>query len=187
MLGHPHNFAGQPGLTLSLKLEQQDDALRAFFFALREPSDVADMLGVKYNDLIYWIYRTPEHNRYTAFSIPKKNGSARHIDTPNKNIMILQRKLNQVLQSVYVAKPSVHGFAHGKSVISNAKPHANKRWVFNVDLDNFFHAINFGRVRGMFMGKPYHLPADVSTILAHLICFGVDSPKEGLLLQSSAT
>ena len=162
---------------MSITLEHSPEAMRSSFLALQEPSDVAEMLDVKYNDLIYWIYRTPERDRYTTFSILKKNGSARHIDTPNKNIMILQRKLNQVLQSVYVPKPSVHGFVSARNVKSNAKPHVNKKWVFNIDLNDFFHTINFGRVRGMFMGRPYHLQASAATVLAHLCCFQGRLPK----------
>ncbi len=114
------------------------------------------MLEVGYRDLNYWIYRIPESQRYFTFCIPKKNGEARTIDGPSTNVKILQQKLNQVLQSVYRAKPSVHGFVVGKSVKSNAQQHVGKRWLFNVDLKDFFHSINFGRVRGMFMGKPYY-------------------------------
>ena len=75
------------------------------------------------------------------------------------------------MQSVYRPKPSVHGFAPGKNVKTNALQHIGKRWVFNTDLENFFPSINFGRVRGMFMGKPYCLPANVATVLAHICCY----------------
>ena len=85
--------------------------------------------------------------------------------------------MNQVLQCVYDTKPSVHGFVIGKNVRSNANAHLRKRWVFNIDLKDFFPSINFGRVRGLFMGKPYCLPQDVSTVLAHLCCFQGSLPQ----------
>ena len=135
------------------------------------------MLEVSYHDLNYWIYRTPEFRRYSTFCITKKNGTLRRIDVPNTNIKILQRKLNQVLQSVYIAKPSVHGFVAGKSVKSNAQKHLGKRWVLNVDLQDFFPSINFGRVRGMLMGIPYNLAPRVATVLAHLCCFQGHLPQ----------
>ena len=147
------------------------------FRALKHPEDIANLLEVAYRNLNHWIYRTPELNRYATFDIPKKNGMMRRIDAPTVNVKILQQKLNQVLQSIYSAKPSVHGFVTGKSVKSNALQHLGKRWVFNVDLEDFFPSINFGRVRGMFMGKPYRLPQKVATVLAHLCCFQGHIPQ----------
>ncbi len=139
------------------------------------------MLDVSYDDLVYWLYRTPERRRYRTLTIPKKLGGLREIEAPNDSIKILQQKLNYILKSIYVPKPSVHGFAVRKSVKTNARVHANKQWVFNVDLKDFFHEINFGRVRGMFMAKPYDLPPKVATVLAHMCC------HQGRLPQGAPT
>ena len=116
---------------LNLTLTKSSEQLREMFWALKHPQDIADMLDVPYGAFNYWIYRTPETRRYTTFHIPKKSGLPRRIDVPNTNIKILQRKLKQVLQSIYFAKPSVHGFVPGKNVKSNALRHVGKRWVFN--------------------------------------------------------
>ena len=162
---------------MNIELTRGPDEWRDQFKALQCPQDIAEMLEVSHRDLNYWIYRTPEKDRYTSFHIAKKSGASRQIDAPNPSIKILQRKLNTVLQTVYWVKPSAHGFASGKSVKTNAEQHIQKRWVFNVDLDNFFHSIHFGRVRGMFMGKPYNLPPDVSTVLAHMCCYQKRLPQ----------
>lgn len=123
------------------------------------------------------MYRTPNARRYTTFFVTKGAGKRRRIDSPTTNVKILQQKLNQVLQCVYTPKPSVHGFTLGKNVRSNACVHVGKRWVFNIDLRDFFPSINFGRVRGMFMGRPYWLPQSVATVLAHLCCFNGSLPQ----------
>lgn len=162
---------------MRVELTRDPAEFQKLFKALKTPEDVAGMLEVTYSSLNYWIYRLPESIRYTTFQIPKKSGTSRTIDAPNPNIKILQQKLNQVLQTVFQPKPSVHGFAVGKSVKTNAEKHVNKRWVFNVDLEDFFPSINFGRVRGMFMGQPYHLPQRVATVLAHLCCFQGHLPQ----------
>ena len=164
---------------MKIELSRGPDQYKELFRALKQPEDVADLLEVSYPALNYWIYRTPEFRRYSTFYIAKKSGKLRKIDAPNTNIKILQQKLNQVLQSVYSPKPSVHGFVVGRSVKSNAQQHVGKRWVFNVDLEDFFPSINFGRVRGMFMGKPYCLPPRVATVLAHLCCFQRHLPQGG--------
>ena len=162
---------------MNLTLSRSREELQRLFQELSSPEDVSTLLEVTHRDFNYWVYRTPEDKRYTTFYISKKNGAKRRIDAPTTNVKILLQKLNYVLQSVYVIKPSVHGFALGKNVRSNASAHLGKRWVFNIDLKDFFPSINFGRVRGLFMGKPYYLPQKVSTVLAHLCCFQGSLPQ----------
>lgn len=161
----------------NVKLSSSPAELRARFYAMRSKEDVAGLLEVLYKDLVYWIYRVPENKRYTIFEIPKKNGERRQIAAPNVSNKILQQKLNQVLLAVYTPRPSCHGFALGRSVKTNAQEHVKRKLIFNVDLVNFFPQINFGRVRGMFMARPYNLPADVATILAHICCFNRALPQ----------
>jgi len=158
-------------------LTKSPDELRKAFESLSKPEDVATLLEVPYQVLIYHLYRTPEAKRYTCFSIPKRSGGVRTISAPATTLKILQRKLNSVLQLVYVRKPSVQGFVFGKSVVTNAGKHTEKRHVLNIDLQDFFPSINFGRARGMFKSKPYSLPEDVATVLAQLCCFQNQLPQ----------
>lgn len=162
---------------MSLCLSNEPKELRKNFFSLRTIGDIANLLDVKYDDLIYFLYRSNQTRRYSVFNIRKKNGKTRKITSPSPNIKILQQKLNQVLQAVYNPKPSVHGFVNKRNVVTNARKHTRRRYVFNIDLKDFFPSINFGRVRGMFMGKPYNLPPKVSTTLAHLCCYNRELPQ----------
>ncbi len=164
-------------IEMSLYLSDEPKELRKRFFGLKTSRDIASLLDVKYNDLIYFIYRTNQKRRYSSFEIKKKNGKTRKISAPSRNIKILQQKLNQVLQAVYNPKPSVHGFINERNIVTNAIKHIGKKYVFNIDLKDFFPTINFGRVRGMFLGKPYNLPQKVSTVLAHLCCFDRKLPQ----------
>ena len=81
------------------------------------------------------------------------------------------------MQNTYKPKPVVYGFVPGKNIVDNARVHKKKNWVLNIDIENFFPSINFGRVRGMFMGKPYNLPSSVATILAQICCFKNELPQ----------
>ncbi|MGD0916916.1 MAG: reverse transcriptase domain-containing protein, partial [Thermodesulfobacteriota bacterium] len=166
---------------MSLYLTDIPDALKNRFYALTTPEDVAALLDVRYSNLVYWIYRTPANRRYTQFTIRKKHGSHRQIASPSTNIKILQQKLHQALQAVYQPKTSVHGFVIDRSVKTNAERHVRRKYVFNADIQDFFPSINFGRVRGMFMGKPYNRPERVATVLAHLCC------HNGVLPQGAPT
>ena len=71
-----------------------------------------------------------------------------------------------------------HGFKRKRSIITNARQHRNKRFVFNLDLENFFGTINFGRVRGFFMkDKNFALHPKVATILAQIACYQKALPQ----------
>ncbi|MBX9253708.1 RNA-directed DNA polymerase [Desmonostoc muscorum CCALA 125] len=139
--------------------------------------DIADLLEVSYSRLVYHIYLVEPDKRYKTFEISKKSGGIRQISTPITALKIIQKKLNQVLQTVYEIKPSVHGFVTGKNIVTNAQAHTKKRYVLNLDLTDFFPSINFGRVRGMFMATPYGLHPDVATVLAQICCHNNQLPQ----------
>lgn len=93
---------------------------------------------------------------------------------------ILQAKLSNILwlyqKSIWEEKgikPNVsHAFEKEKSIITNARIHRNKRFVLNLDLENFFDCFHFGRVQGYFEKNNYFkLPHDVAVILAQLTCY----------------
>lgn len=158
-------------------LSTTPDEQKAAFFALKTRRDVAILLDYRYDGLVYQLYKTPEENKYETFFVPKKSGELRAIHAPSLTIKHIQRRLNEVLQSVYLPKPVVFGFTSGKNIVENASKHKKKNWVLNIDLDNFFPSINFGRVRGMFMHKPYDLPDEVATTLAKICCFDNSLPQ----------
>jgi RNA-directed DNA polymerase len=151
--------------------------LADLFYSLESRSDVARLLDVSDRELNYFIYRVPLEERYTRFEIPKRAGGIRVIHAPANSLKLIQRKLNQVLQSVYRAKQAAHGFVPHRSIVTNASPHVQKRHVLNVDLLDFFPSINFGRVRGLFMAKPYSRNPEVSTTLAQICCFDNGLPQ----------
>jgi RNA-directed DNA polymerase len=158
-------------------LKLNSETLRKEFYQLKKTVDIANLLEVSYDHLVYNIYLVEPEHRYKTFDIPKKSGGIRQISTPITAIKIIQKKLNQVLYAVYKIKPSVHGFVNGKNIVTNAQAHAKKRYVLNIDLKNFFPSVNFGRVRGMFIATPYSLPPDAATVLAQICCYNNQLPQ----------
>lgn len=156
--------------SLSPQLTREPEELKRLFFSLHTPQDVSDLLEVPYEHLVYILYWGRRRYPYRTFHIRKKSGGLREISAPHPSLQILQSKLNGVLQLAYARKPSAHGFVTGRSILSNAKPHVGRRFVLNVDVEDFFPSINFGRVRGMFMAKPYNLHPSVATVLAQICC-----------------
>jgi RNA-directed DNA polymerase len=74
--------------------------------------------------------------------------------------------LDNILARVPI-HPAAHGFAHGRSILTNAKPHVGSAVVVNLDLKDFFPTLTWKRVKGKFRGLGY--PEAVATVLA-LIC-----------------
>ncbi len=146
--------------------------------------DFAKLIGYKPKALSYILYQIPEENKYFEFSIPKKNGGERKIKSPGEKLKKLQKKvaklLNDCLEEILsVHKQSLsHGFRRKHSIITNARKHKKKRHVFNVDLENFFPSINFGRVRGFFIKNNHFLlqPA-VATVIAQIACHNNSLPQ----------
>ena len=155
---------------MNIELQADDISIIAAFEQLKTLDDVAGLLEISPKTLIYYLYRLKPRNRYTHFTINKRNGDVRKLAEPIKGLKIIQQKLLRVLSCVYKRRPSVHGFVSGRSIATNAQQHEEQKYVFNIDIQNFFASINFGRVRGMFMASPYNLPTQVSTILATICC-----------------
>jgi RNA-directed DNA polymerase len=129
---------------------------------------VAEFFEQPHGRMIYALYRAPDDKRYTPFEIPKRSGGMRLIHSPIGVIREAQTKLAPFLRDLYNAHPSAHGFIRERSILSNAKLHTGQRLVFNVDLQDFFPTINFGRIRGLFMAPPFQLGPAAATVMAQL-------------------
>lgn len=140
---------------------------------------VAGLLGCSPSGLSWLLYKKLAGDKYKTFEVSKRGGGHRTISAPSPDLKLLQRKLADLLEACRgeiverqkLKDDIAHGFRPGRSIISNAKRHRGRRHVFNVDLSNFFGAINFGRVRGYFIkDKNFALNAKVATILAQIAC-----------------
>jgi RNA-directed DNA polymerase len=154
---------------VSITLSKKPSILRDEFFALETRANVASLLEVEERRLNYILHVKPDN--YTEFNISKKSGADRKIQAPQRGLKILQNKLLQVLSAIYKPKTAVHGFTFDRTILSNARAHTNRKFVFNIDILDFFPSINFGRVRGLFMGIPYRRNPDVATLLAKICCY----------------
>jgi retron-type reverse transcriptase len=137
--------------------------------ALDTPYDVARFLGVYHSSMIYTLYKSSPQERYRTFEIPKRTGGVRLISAPRGLLRDMQRKLAPLFTAAYDAHPSAHGFIPARSVVSNAKEHTGQRLVLNIDLEDFFPSINFGRVRGLLMARPFFMGAGAAAVIAQIV------------------
>lgn len=153
---------------MEITLKATEEEIIHKFNSLQTKEDVANLLEVSVKDLIYLIYRNKSNN-YKQITLTKKNGGLREIHSPTSSLKILQQKLNCILSLVFEPKSSAHGFVSDKSILTNAQNHTKKKYILNIDLQDFFPSINFGRVRGLFIGF-FKLPDEVATVLAQICC-----------------
>lgn len=128
------------------------------FCDITSRNELADFLEIPRKVLTYVLYVEKVEGFYTTFTIPKKNGDTRTIKAPYGDLRAIQKKLacelEKYQQEIWASKkikPNIaHGFQKQKSIVTNAKIHRNKRYVLNIDLQDFFDSFHFGRVRGFF-------------------------------------
>lgn len=149
-------------------------------------SDLAKILGVKPAGLSYVLYKKGPAANYVQFTIPKRFGGTRSIAAPTDPLKMIQKRLSNVLQNCaeeinaanQFKAQIAHGFVRKRSIVTNAEAHRRRRYVFNVDLEDFFGTINFGRVRGFFIkDRHFALPAPVATVIAQIVCFNNSLPQ----------
>lgn len=162
---------------MDIILKKNSEQLKEGFYNLSSAENIADLLEIRYKDLIYYLYRLPDIKKYYSFEIQKKNGKTRLISTPTTSLKILQQKLKCILSIIFTPKFSSHGFVKGRSIKTNASTHVKRKYVLNIDLKDFFPSVNFGRVRGMFMAYPYNLSPPVATVLSQICCYNNKLPQ----------
>lgn len=147
------------------------------FLSSTTKRQLAGALKTDYKNLMYNLHVLPEEKRYTVFTVPKKSGGVREIVAPISRIKHIQRKLATLLLEIYPEKNCVYGFHKGKNIKLNAEKHVNRRIIINIDLNDFFPSINFGRVLGLFKSAPFAFNDEVAIALAQICCYKKKLPQ----------
>jgi retron-type reverse transcriptase len=129
------------------------------------------LLDVQQGQLLYICYRRLPQDKYTSFEIPKKRGGVRRIDAPKKGLGLIQKRLATLLSEQLSFKSCVKGFVKEEGICKNALLHKKSNWVLNVDIQDFFGSINFGRVRAAFLAKPFEMSNEVATVIAQICTY----------------
>jgi RNA-directed DNA polymerase len=161
-----------------MKLEKTHiDQIRTAFEKMQSKDDLLNVLNIAkkivYGDKaipfqlkqLTW-YANPKlgTKRYVEFKIKKKSGAERCIHAPVKGLKSLQKTLSFVLQCVYEPHNAAMGFVRDRSIVDNAKIHIGSKYVYNIDLKDFFPSIDQARVWKCLHLKPFNLNKDYSTL-----------------------
>lgn len=146
---------------------------------------MADLLGIPAKNLGYILHQVPEAQKYHSFCISKKGGKTRQIDAPSLQLKAVQRSLSKILYECaaeirrkHQGKSSSFGFRAGQNIIENAERHVKRRWVFNIDLTDYFGHINFGRIFQFFVkNEDFKLDPKVAAVIAQIACYQEKLPQ----------
>lgn len=112
-------------------------------------------------------------NSYKRFIIKKKSGADRIINTPVPGLKSIQKCLNLIFQTVYEVSQSANGFVPGRSILNNAQKHVSSNYVYNIDIKDFFSAIDQARIWARFKLKPFNLTGErqiIGNMISSLCC-----------------
>jgi RNA-directed DNA polymerase len=161
---------------------RDEDLLRAGLPVMSTPAELARALGLTVSRLRWLAFHAEVATRthYVHFTVPKKSGGTRTLSAPHRSLALAQRWIFERIVSRLPSEPAAHGFLAGRSILTNAQPHAGHAVVVNLDLEGFFPSIGFPRVRKVFERVGYS-PA-VATILA-LLC--TECPRKTVIFDGT--
>jgi retron-type reverse transcriptase len=96
---------------------------------------------------------------YQQRLIPKRSGGQRLLSIPSDELKQLQRRLLRRLFRRLRCHPAAQGFQPGKSIVTNAQPHAGRPVVVRLDLRDFFQTTTSARVQRYFRRIGWNRPA----------------------------
>jgi hypothetical protein len=93
--------------------------------------------------------------------IRKRTGGQRLIEAPKSKLKHIQRRIVDEILNRVPPHPVAHGSVVGRSICSNAAPHAGQRVVVKLDLENFYPSVSFNRVTAIFRSLGYSREAAI--------------------------
>ncbi len=158
----PYSFArfgDRPGTWWDLSTDGNDALLARFRLPVfHTPDELAEWLQVPVGQLAWLTQHCSRSRRGENVSLShyhyrwlrKRSGGRRLLEIPKPRLKVVQKRiLADILQRI-PPHDAVHGFVPGRSIVTNAVPHAGQRVVIRFDLENFYANVGFSRVTAIF-------------------------------------
>lgn len=145
------------------------------------PRQLASAIGLSFRRFAYIVYVIPGTLKYRQFNLPKRSRGERLIEAPRWPLLRIQHALRPLVDELYRPRGVVHGFLKERSILTNARVHLKARWVLSLDLQDFFHSVTFGRIKGRLEANPFNLTAPIAHALANAACVSGRLPQGGAL------
>ena len=122
-------------------------------------------------------YLAKRDEKYVHFEIPKKSGGVRRISSPSKGLKKIQRRIAFVLELLFTPRLATNGFVKQRSIVTNAKSHVGRKYIYNIDLKDFFPSTHYGRVKAVLQIFPFKASKEMAHLIAHLSCYNGVLPQ----------
>ena len=127
---------------------------------------LTDIFNMREKEIYYVSNHISKH--YKRVEIPKKTKGVRILYIPSKKLMYMQRIILNAFLSEYRISECATAYHKGSTLVSNAQPHRNKKYVLKLDIEDFFGSITYGRVYKMFFK---HFPVKYAKLFTELCCY----------------
>lgn len=142
--------------------------------AVTTPAQLCDLLRIDPHHLDWLADRAGRNHRerspklwhYRHRWIAKPSGRARLLEIPKVMLKQVQRNILRHVLDRIPPHAAAHGFRGGRSIRTNAEPHAGRAVVVRFDLADFFPSVPAAAVTGVFRTAGY--PPDIAAIFTGL-------------------
>jgi hypothetical protein len=118
-------------------------------------SGLALSLGVS-SELLRWLRFDRRTRHYRHFTIPKKGGGQRRIESPRLFLKVVQRFILHYLLTDQTPHNAVYSFvastesSHRRNAVSNAQRHVGRSYLAKIDIADFFGSLRHEHVLKVF-------------------------------------
>lgn len=155
------------------------DAFRQIYREIYTHHDLAALWEVRPRQITYYALKANKDRLYTSFEAPRRRGTPRKIEVPSPTLRYLQRLIHESFTRIYGPHPAVHGFRTGRSIVTNAENHLNRKYVLTLDLLDFFPSITRPRIFGRLTTSPYDFQPRIANVIASLATNSLDTLPQG--------
>jgi len=113
--------------------------------------DIYKLFGVSVNKIDKIIEN--KNNHIKKIAIPKKDGSLRHIISPDRELKAILKNIYWKFLKKYKAHEAAHGFVSKRGISTNADIHVGANSVGKIDIKNFFDSISTNHLKNCLFGN----------------------------------
>lgn len=168
----PYRFARPCVVGGWLDLSRDGDSmhlLQAGLPVFHTPQELADWLQLPLGRLAWLVHRFDENQHpaderkahYHFRWLKKRSGGKRLIESPKPTLKRIQQRILREILDRLPPHSSAHGFVAGRSIRTNAAPHAGRHVLVRFDLENFYPSVCFSRVVAIFRSLGYSREAAI--------------------------
>ena len=152
---------------------------------ISKPESLYRAIGIEKKEIVkvlsdmgayYYEYEKKKKNKQGLLKLTKFGApEVRVINPSTKMLKIIQKRINNLLNSKIRPASYAFGSTKGRSGVSNARFHQGNKFIFQTDLRGFFPSITSSGVYEMFVG--FGFSPDVSSILTKLTTYKGHLPQ----------